>query len=105
MTQYGLEIKVTGFADARRWMYRLIDLGIVKCDSCDNPAVAVFWQDKAEWYLQCSEHRDYGQQWTGSTNYFPLPLYLPVIGDVAREWYDTLNPDDKAKVTLDEMQP
>ena len=95
---YEIVIEVDGFDDARRWIYRCIDAGIVKCGQCDNPATHVFWQDRAEWYCRCGNHREYGDQWTGSTRWNPASFGLNVLLDAAKTWYAALPDEDRAKV-------
>ncbi len=97
---YELIIKVNGFDDARRWIYALIEQRIVKCGQCDQPATHVFWQDQAEWYCRCGEHREHGQQWTGSTSWRPVSFGLNVIKDTAADWLDKRDESIRKRVKL-----
>ncbi len=91
---YRAIVRVRGFSDARVWIYRMISDRIVKCGECDQPAIHVFWQDQAEWYCRCDQHREYGQQWTGSTRWNPSLLSLNVLKDPAEEWHKHLAPSE-----------
>lgn len=93
-------IEVDGFHDAKGWIYRLIREGVVKCGQCDEPATNVFWQDRAEWYCRCEAHREYGDQWTGSTRWNPSSFGLNVLKDAARAWHRTLPEGERANVKI-----
>lgn len=89
-----LTIQVRGFNEAKQWIDRCVRDGIVKCGggSCWHAATHTFWQDCAEWYPLCEDHRDYGQQWTGSTGWNPSSFSLPVLSDKIDTWLNTLEP-------------
>lgn len=97
-------VRVCGFHDAKRWAYNLIREGMVKCEGgkCDNPATHISWQDQAEWYALCNEHRMSGDMWTGSTRWNPREIRLTVLPSIAHKWYDELDPETKKKVKLEE---
>lgn len=98
---YELIVKrVRGFDDARRWIYDLIGAGIVKCGQCSNPATHVFWQDQAEWYCRCDQHREYGSQWTGSTRWNPSSFGLNVLKDKTDDWLSLQSFDQRKRFKL-----
>jgi hypothetical protein len=86
-----LIILVRGFHDAQMWINRCTDARIVKCagGDCWHAATHVFWQDRAEWYPLCDDHRDYGQQWSGSTRWEPSEFSLAVLPDKIDAWLTT----------------
>lgn len=93
-------IEVEGFHDARRWIDRLMGEGVIKCGQCDAPATNVFWQDRAEWYCRCELHREYGQQWTGSTRWNPSVFSLNVLKDLALAWWQSAPKYLRKKVSI-----
>lgn len=99
-TGYRAVIDVDGFHDAKRWIYDMIRAGIVKCGQCSEPATHVFWQDRAEWYCRCDQHREYGDQWTGSTRWNPTSFDINVRLAAALLWRNHLEPDERAKVRI-----
>lgn len=105
MPELGLRVvmRVSGFDDAKRWIYRMIDGGVVKCHggNCDEPATHVHWQDRAEWYPLCEEHREYGEMWTGSTGWNPSVFGINVL-PIAREWFARLDRDPLPQVRFEE---
>lgn len=92
--------KVRGFDDARSWIRRLISDGIVKCGQCDQPATNTFFQDQAEWYVRCEQHREQGQQWTGSTRWSPSSFGINVLKDPAEAWLSHLSFDERKQFKL-----
>lgn len=96
-----LEIGVKGFGDARLQLNTLIRARIVKCALCSKPATHVYWQDQAEWYEHCEDHRSYDEQWTGSTRWGSPVLSVAVIPDAARTWLAGLPEAERALYTLD----
>lgn len=96
-------IRVNGFDDARDWLYLLIRAGVAQCAACNKPATHVFWQDQAEWYCFCEEHRETGDQWTGSTRWNPHSFSKIVIPGKAQEWVKTLKPQDRKLIKLREF--
>lgn len=106
LKQSGLAIcrdNLTGFNHARAVMNHLVSLRVVKCDSCDEPAVTIFWQDQAEYYFRCHNHNIGGEQWTGSTRSNPNDIGVTAIPDLARAWYEALAEEEKALYTLEEF--
>ncbi len=101
----GLEVStpVHGFHHAKAMMKHLVSLRIVKCDSCHNPAVTIFWQDQAEYYFRCHDHDIGGEQWTGSTRWHGNEIGVVVIPELAREWYAALPEEEQALYTLQEF--
>lgn len=89
-----LIIQVRGFNEAKNWIDRCVRDGIVKCGggNCWHAATHVFWQDRAEWYPLCEDHREYGQQWTGSTGWNPSSFSLAVLPDKIDAWMEALEP-------------
>lgn len=100
---YEAIVKVNGFQDARHWIQRMVRAGIVECSSCAKPATHVYWQDQAEWYPHCEDHRDSGDQWTGSTHWNPVDFGLTVLPEAAKAWHATLSPDEADCVTFEEF--
>jgi hypothetical protein len=94
-------IKVDGFRDAKRWLYRLLHAGIATCSTCDKPAVYIFWNDAAEWYFECEDHYDPREQWTGSTHWNPSLFSKRVILDKAQEWYLSLEPEEQRNIRFE----
>jgi hypothetical protein len=94
---------VHGFSDAKMWIYRMIRAGIVKCGQCDQAATNIFWQDAAEWYCRCEDHREQGDMWTGSTRWNPSSFGINVIQAEALGWLETLEADEREKVTLEQF--
>jgi len=99
---YELIIEVNGFSDARGWINRLVRAGVAKCTLCANAATHVSWTDQAEWYPHCEDHRDDGEQWTGSTRWNPSSFGINVLKDAARAWFDTLEPFERHKIRFSE---
>lgn len=99
-----ITIQVHGFNDARAWISRCVSAGIVKCTggNCWNAATHTFWQDQAEFYHLCEQHREHGQQWTGSTRWNPSEFSLAVLPDKVDAWLSSLDPDLRQKVTLED---
>ncbi|TXH56112.1 MAG: hypothetical protein E6Q97_07205 [Desulfurellales bacterium] len=97
---YRAVIEVDGFYDAKDWIYRCVAAGIVKCSQCDNPATGVWWNDRAEWYCECAQHRSYEPQWSGSTRWNPSSFGLRVFKDPAEAWMKALPEGERAKVSL-----
>jgi len=97
----GLEavIKVNGFHDARRWLATMTRDRVLRCCSCDNPAVRIFWVDRAEWYPECAEHGTYRDQWVGHTSWNPQVFSVAVL-DSATAWHEALPEDERQHVTL-----
>lgn len=99
---YEAIIEVDGFRDASRWIYRMIDAGIVECGQCEQPATHVFWQDQAEFYCRCNQHWEYGEQWTGSTRWNPQSFGMYVRSkEAAEEWRSTLTTDEQGRVKIE----
>lgn len=96
-------IQVKGFHDAKNWIYRLVQDGVAKCAECEKPAVGVFWNDAAEWYCECAQHRTQGQMWGGHTRWNPRSFSKILVFDKAKAWYDALPPDEKKRVKLIEF--
>lgn len=97
---YRAIIDVDGFHDAKAWIYRCVRAGIVKCSSCDSPANHVWWNDAAEWYPECNQHRESGEQWTGSTRWNPSSFSLNVLLHPAKEWLKTLTAEEREGVRI-----
>jgi hypothetical protein len=89
-----------GFDGARLKMFQLIQDGIVKCGQCDCPATHIFFQDQAEFYIRCDQHREYGPQWTGSTRWNPTVFSLNVLKDKAEDWLSLLPSDQRKKYKI-----
>lgn len=106
MPELGMElvIEVRGFADAKLWIDRALVGGVLRCLSpnrtglCEQAALSVFWQDQAEWYPCCDAHREYGEQWSGSTRWNPYEMSLLVIPEKAGAWMEELAPEYREKI-------
>jgi hypothetical protein len=98
-----LSVHVKSFQDAQTQLNILIRAGIVKCTGghCHNPATHVYWQDQAEWYEHCEEHRDYGPQWTGSTRWSSSVLSVAVLPQAAQAWLAGLPEAERQRYQLD----
>lgn len=97
---YEAVVDVNGFHDARTWIDRMIGARIVACGECDQAATHVFWVDRAEWYCRCELHREYGEQWTGSTRWGSGPLRINILRDKMRTWFDTLESFERNKIRV-----
>ena len=99
-----ISVKVHGFQEAKRRIYELIKAGVVKCHggNCDQEATHVFWQDRAEWYPLCEEHREYGQMWTGHTDWNPRSFSVNALPAKVDAWYSVLSPDEKKIISVNE---
>jgi len=106
MTNDGLTliVSINDFNVMRAFMNRAMMAGIVRCvapgraDLCDSAATHYFWQDAAEWYPCCDEHRESGPQWTGSTRFSPHDLEISVIRDLAEAWIESLGNGLSSKI-------
>lgn len=100
----GLELFVRSFSEMRAFISLCIREGVARCDSCDEPAVRTYWQDKAEWYLQCEAHADYRPQWTGSTRFGAHNLFVPTILDRAKveAFVQELDEETRRQVKIEE---
>lgn len=96
-------VPVNGFQDARAQLYTLIQARIVKCTGghCNNPATHVYWQDQAEWYEHCEDHRDYGPQWTGSTRWRSSALSVAVLPEAAKTWLAGLPEEERQRYQVE----
>lgn len=78
---------------------------LCQCDSCDNRATHIFWQDEAEYYYLCEDHRTHEQQWTGSTrgsSSFAFATTLPF--EKAVSYIAKLPRNTRQYVHVEEMQ-
>lgn len=101
--EIGIEIKAyaRSFSEKRQIINRLIRDGVVKCTVCGKPATHVHWQDQEEWYEHCEDHRDYGDQWTGSTRgSYPRWVGVTAVPDRVEAWYAALPDSEKEEFTL-----
>lgn len=96
-----LNMRVSNFYDAKRALDFAVSEGIVRCDSCGQPATCIHWIDQAEYYFQCEAHRDYRQQWVGHTHWTGNSVSIPLIVEKAQAWYDMLADDEKEVYDLE----
>lgn len=95
-------IRVSGFHDAKDWMYRILRAGIATCSSCDQIASRIYWQDQAEWYFECGDHYTPHDMWSGHTRWNPSVFSKRVDPEKARAWIATLEPDERDRIRLQE---
>src|SRR5574341_1925973 len=103
MSGLAVKIRVSGFQDAKIWLNSMLHKGVLKCASCAKAARSIWWNDQAEWYAQCDDHRDEREQWTGSTRWGSNVLDVAVIPGVAEAWIawiEQVLPLDREKIKL-----
>ena len=105
-----LQIFVHSFADMKYWIDRFMGAKILRClspmrkEMCDEVATKIFWQDQAEWYPCCPKHDPGPPQWTGNTHFSLHVMDLPVIPEKAIEWLNTLESEDRKRISIEEYE-
>lgn len=102
--QTGILIKrpVRSFQALRSFIRQCINAKVARCDSCDKAAIRVWFNDPAEWYLQCEDHADYREQFSGTTRFTPHICHVPAIKERVQVWYEELLTDEREGISLED---